>query len=242
MRLVSAKFLGYMLALLVLAVATQPAEAGYTYSFEGITNNKIPDIAAGELQLRVDVLDAGSGKVSFKFYHVGASPKAMSITDVYFDDGSLLVGITSITSSTGVSFTGGSSSPGELPGGNAINFNTTAGFLADSNAPAQPNGVNPGEWLTITFNLINGKTYADTITALSLSLANPGVDMTNGLRIGIHVQGFARGGSEAFINGEPGPSVTAIETPAPAGLVLLASAMPFAFGLRRWLNRRVIAA
>ena len=50
--------------------------------------------------------------------------------------------------------------------------------------------MNPGEYLQIVFNLKSGKTYADTLNALALGGASPG------LRIGIHVQGFASGGSE----------------------------------------------
>ena len=88
-------------------------------------------------------------------------------------------------------------------------FNVTAGFSADSNPPAQPNGVNPGESLTITFNLLAGVTYADTITALN----TPG----DHLRIGIHVQGFGNGGSESFVNNTPAPGA--------AGLGLMAAAL-----------------
>lgn len=257
MRPLPAKFLGCVFALLVLAVASQPAKAGMVYSFKAITNNTPGNPAAGQSQLSVDVTEAvavaGVNRVSFTFNNVGAV--AMSITDVYFDDGTLL-GISSITSSAGVAFTGGSASPGNLPGGSAINFNTTAGFLADSDSKGggtQANGVNPGESLTVTFKLINSKTYADTIAALELSLlpANYGKDITGGLRIGIHVQGIANGGSESFVNGGSGGGGSggggsggggANVVPAPAGLVLLASAMPFAFGLRRWLNRREVAA
>ena len=84
-----------------------------------------------------------------------------------------------------------------------------AGFLADSDPPAQPNGVNPGEFLTIIFNLINGQTFADVINEL---------DTADELRIGIHVQGFANGGSESFVN-VPAPGALGVS--ALAGLVAL---------------------
>lgn len=180
-----------------------PAAAGVVYSFEGITNNNPADVATGEAQLSVDVSDAGAGQVAFTFMNSG--PDASSITDVYFDDGTLL-GIASITNQSGVSFSQGAS-PGNLPGGNAIEFVATAGFTADSNPPTQPNGVNPGESLTILFNLINGKTYADTLAAL-----DGGLD----LRIGIHVQGFYGGGSESFVNNGRERQV-----PEPATLLLV---------------------
>ncbi len=173
-----------------------PAAFGQTYGFFPVTANTVANTQAGQSQLSVTV-NAGpnANQVSFTFNNAG--PAAMSITDVYFDDGTLL-GIALITSSSGVSFSQGAS-PGNLPSGNNANpaFDATAGFSADSNPPAQPNGVNPGESLTITFNLLSGVNFADTVAALNAG--------TN-LRIGIHVQGFANGGSESFINQVPAPA------------------------------------
>lgn len=186
----------------LMSAAAAPAMAGVIYSFAPVTNNSATNTTNGIAQLTVTV-SAGpaANQVSFRFDNAG--PAAMSITDVYFDDGTLL-GIASITDSgAGVSFSQGGSPP-NLPGGNTLTpaFNTTAGFLADSNPPAQPNGVNPGEWLTITFNLINGKTFADTLAALN----TPG----DHLRVGIHVQGFSDGGSESFVNQVPTPGAAAL--------------------------------
>jgi hypothetical protein len=90
-----------------------------------------------------------------------------------------------------VSFSQGASPP-DLPGGEDCvpDFDVTAGFSADSDPPAQPNGVNPTEWLDITFDLQSGQTFDDVVAQLN----------SGALRIGIHVQGFANGGSESFIN------------------------------------------
>lgn len=176
-----------------------------TFGFNNVTNNNATNVGIGESQLFVDVLEtANSSQVLFNFRNVG--PAAASIADVYFDDGSLL-DIASVINGSGVDFSAGAT-PGNLPGGNAIDFNTSTpqGFSADSNAPVQPNGVNPGETLGILFNLQGGKTYQDTLNALLLSLASPGVDVLGGLRIGIHVQGFANGGSESFVNTTPIPT------------------------------------
>ena len=101
------------------------------------------------------------------------------------------MGLSQITNGSGVSFSQYTSPP-NLPGANNVSppFQVTAGFLADSNPPTQPNGVNPGEWLKIYFNLQSGKNFANVIS-----------DLTNeSLRIGIHVQGFTDGGSESFVN------------------------------------------
>jgi hypothetical protein len=115
----------------------------------------------------------------------------MSITDVYFQAGGILSGFASILNGTGVDFSAGAS-PANLPGGNGLTPSFAAGLSADSNPPVQRNGVNPGETLAIVFNLQLEKTYADVIAALDAEL----------LRVGIHVQGFASGGSESYLNGD----------------------------------------
>lgn len=199
---------------LLSAVAVfSPAQAAL-FSFGCITNNSSTNCSTGESQLFVDVTDAGSNQVLFTFTNTG--PGASSIADVYFDDGTLL-GIASIdNSSSGVSFSQGAN-PGNLPGGNSIGFETTAGFLADSDAPVQPNGVNPGEYLGITFNLLTGVSYADTLAALQ---------MGSDLRIGIHVQGFEDGGSESFVN-----NVTVV--PIPAAIWLFGTGLVGLIGVAR---------
>jgi len=184
---------GLLFALALTTYQPLAAAASTFYSFENITHSNAGAEADGEANLRLEVIDLGSSQVRFKFGNNATS----SLTDVYFDDGSLL-GIASITSSAGVSFSQGASPP-NLPGGNSVSpaFVTTAGFLADSDAPVAHNGVNLGEWLAINFNLISGQTYASVINALAL----PHNGGAGDLRIGLHVQGFASGGgSESFIN------------------------------------------
>lgn len=200
-----------VLALLTCAIAASSALGGVIYSFGPVTANNVADVNAGLSQLSVEVDPVGPSQVSFTFRNAG--PLAMSITDVYFDDGTLL-GIASITNMPGVSFSQNATPP-NLPGGNLLSpaFQTTAGFSADSNPPVQPNGVNPGEQVIITFNLIGGQTFADTITAMN----TPG----DHLRVGIHVQGFTSGGSESFA------------TPAPGALALLAGLGAFQSRRRR---------
>jgi hypothetical protein len=191
------------------------AKANFTYSFVCITNNNTTNAATGEAQLFVTISDPGSNKALFTFTNIG--PYASSITDVYFDDGALL-GIASIDNScAGVAFSQ-FAIPKDLTGRNNVSppFETTEGFSADSDSPIQPNGVNPNEWLGITFDLKTSKTFSDVITDLS----------SGELRIGIKVQGFANGGSESFVNNGI--------IPAP-GAIMLGS---IGVGLVGWLRRR----
>lgn len=179
---------------------------------------ELADGATGEAQLFVDVINDNDcpGQVVFRFRNEG--PIDSRINDVYFDNGSLL-GIAElididdgIAGDDRVDFSEGAS-PGDLPGGNNVipEFEVTEFFLADSDSPGKSDVENPykpgvgaldgDQWLGICFDLIGGQTYTDVIDELN------GGEL---LRIGIHVQSFPLGGSEAFVN-----------TPEPATLGLL---------------------
>jgi hypothetical protein len=208
----------------VAALGFGAAAHAETYTFKNITNNNSTDASAGEAQLRVDVEAYGTNQVLFTFYHIGTVQ--MSITDVYFDDGTLL-GIADLIDAdqnggdAGVDFSTGAS-PGNLPGGNPVGFQATAGFTADSDSPAFHNGVAPGETLGVIFDLKAGKDFQSVIDALAIGFPE------GGLVIGIHVQGFEGGGSEAFITygGEM--------IPLPAGVTLGAAGLaPLALRRRR---------
>jgi len=193
------------------ALAAAPVANAVPFGFDCITNNLAGDCAIGEAQLSVDVTDAGAGKALFTFSNSG--PAASSITDVYLD-GDALLSIALITNGAGVDFSAGASPP-NLPGGNPIGF--SADFALDSNAPNVPlKGVNPGETLQVLMNLVAGTTFADV-------LANLG----NGdLRVGIHVQAFASGGSESFVHQTPIPEPH-------AAILFLAGTGLAAYSIRR---------
>ena len=156
MRRCSRKMAAVLLGVSAMAFQPMAAATSTTYGFYGITENDPLGgaVADGEANLTVEVIDLGT-QVQFKFFNNSTS----SLTDVYFDDGTLL-GIASIDSGTGVSFSQ-IASPGNLPGANLASppFVTTADFSADSNPAVSLNGVTSGEWVAITFDLINGKTY-----------------------------------------------------------------------------------
>ena len=213
---------------LVSAWSAAPAYA-VEYTFECITFNGANCATIGD-QFTVDVTATGNpNQVLFTFSNDG--PVVSSITDVYFDDGTLL-GIAAVQDGAGTDFEQGAT-PGDLPGGNALDpdFQTTAGFSADSEAPITENGANVGESFSILFNLLPGFDFDDTIAAINAGIACTAIDPADGgncdgtLRIGIHVQGIApQGQSEGLIlTGEP--DIPDTEVPEPATLILLGSGL-----------------
>jgi len=196
----------------VLCVSGAPAGAGL-FGFARITSNTSDPV---EAQLCVDVTSYGTNQVLFRFYNnpvkfsefYTTSPISSSICDVYFDDGALL-GIASIINSNGVAFSQ-FATPKNLCGGQNLSppFETTSGFSADSDSPVQPNGVNPGEYVGIVFNLEPNKDFDDVISAINLGFSNPWLE--DSLRIGIHVQAIGiSGNSDSFIM-----------TPVPGAVIL----------------------
>jgi len=217
----------FMIPIAVLAVACwAPAVlATTTFGFFDITHNSTTNEDIGEAQLLVDVSNpAGDHNVLFTFRNIGSSPS--SICDVYFADGTLL-SLASVTNELGVSFKQAEIAkvcPPDLPGGNKITppFHVTGLFKADSDAPVQPNGVNPGEQLGILFTLQSNKEFADTLASLA----------DGSLRIGIHVQGFANSGSESFVN-NPRPVFSPVPVTVPPTALLLGTGLLGLVGLRR---------
>ena len=205
-----------LLALLGLGVSRAHAELTLykTYGFYCITDNNPTNADIGEAQLFVEVLNGSDiNEVQFNFRNVGSNP--CTITDVYFDDGTLLdlAGLIDNDDSyngrighPGVDFTIGAD-PANLPGGSLINppFQVSLGFSADSDPPPPSSGVEPpDEWLGVVFLLDgggNGDVY-DVLDELDIGI----------LRIGIHVQSF---------NGVDGDSESFVNVPEPASMLLL---------------------
>jgi hypothetical protein len=183
--------------LLTLLVGAAPAGA-VSIGFDCLTQNDPGDCAIGEAQLSVELTDLGGGSVRFHFKNAG--PLASVLSEIYFDDGSLLA-LAAVVDGPGVDFEPDANPP-NLPGGqDAVPpFQVTQGFLAEAVPSPAQNGAGPAEWVKIDFTLQGGKTFADVVD-----------DLTTGeLRIGIHVIGFASGGSESFVNPpipEPGTAL-----------------------------------
>ena len=219
-----------LMGALVTAMLCSYAQASPTfYGFAAYSNTNTDDVAIAEAQITVEVAEGPTvdlvNSVLFTFRNnVG---EASSITDIYFDDGTLLE-ISNVTDSgEGVSFSE-LASPGDLPGGGL--FDTTAGFSADSDPAVMPNGVDlAGEFVTIQFDLKSGFGFDDVISAISSGYGEDG-----GLVIGIKVQGFESGGSESLVNGPPTTPPGTVPVPVPSA-VLLSS---IGVGLVGWMKRR----
>lgn len=198
------RLVGFFVVTCALVAGTQ-AQAEM-YGFTGLSLTSATNVAGGQAQLSINVTDAGSNRALFTFNNVGSS--AMSITDIYFDNGSALSSLYSITNGPGVSFSNGASPP-NLPSGNTAIPPFVADFGMDSDPPPSHNGVSPGESVGITFNLSGD--YSDLISELNSSVT----------RVGIHVQGFGNGGSETFVHSSvvPVPGALAL---AGLGMLLIA--------------------
>lgn len=198
-----------VLAALCFSTTTHAA----TYGFGCIagSGSSATDCAIAEAQILMDVSEVSASQVAFTFSNTG--PAQSSIEGIYFDNGTLL-GISylidrdeGVGGMNGVDFTAGSASPPNLPRANNLTpaFETTAGFLTDSDSPTSRNGVNPNEWLTVVFNLRGGGNYTTVLAELA----------SGEVRVGLHVIDFASGGSESLIN-----ETTPVPLPAAALLFM----------------------
>lgn len=209
---------------LLLLLSTAPARAlTYTYTFDAITSNNPANAAAGEAQLRMDVTgEPGSNTVTFTFYLDGDIP--MSITGIYFYDGVLGISSTSFAGFTwegNVSYTTQRIRPPHLPG---FGLQASVVFKARSTPPISNNGINPGESLSIAFNLAEGYDISSVVNALNGWLTDHTFDPGD-LVVGLHVQAINAAGrqtSESFVVGE---LVGVSPVPLPGSALLLGSGL-----------------
>lgn len=177
-----------------------------SYSFTGVTNNNAANTAAGEAQFELQVSQTGGNSALFTFYNFGPADSVMS--ELYWDDDAgVLQAMTDIfDTDPGVDYEslGSGVSPGNLPGGNTISFD--ADFATEPNNPQPHNGIGVGESLGVAFSLT--ASYQDVLDAIA----------AGELRIGVHAQSFANGGSESFVTG--GDTTTGVPTPSAAALGL----------------------
>lgn len=219
------------LALFATLVVLLPARAeAETYTFSYCLENNSGLCESLASQLKVEVTEAADdGWVNFTFTNeVGIQS---SLTDLYFDADGFLTKMKIIGESSGVDFTAGSATPPDVPGGGDATpeFVVSTSLVADSNPPAQPNGINAaGEYLTISFKMAQDVSFEEIVEALNL-----GPNTDEGIRIAAHVQGVGpRGESDSLICCDGFDNVT--PSPEPASMALFGlAALGAAYQARR---------
>ena len=222
------------LAFFALMPAAASAE---TYTFDSCISSNWSGCSTLPSQLKVEVTDAGSGYVDFKFTNnIGIES---SITAIYFDADGLFTGITVSDYTDGVAFEAGDPTPPDVPsatgatppfqvttlGGKSKNRVTLGADSAGS-----PEGLDdPGESVTLRLKLADGVTFTDIINAL-----DDGTHVDS-LRIAAHIQGLPGGFSDSVIccgsKLTPGGQSS---TPEPATMSLFGlMALGAAYRLRR---------
>ena len=195
-----------------------------SFEFEQITNNSGMNFAA---DFSLDVTELPMNRVKYQWNNklVGNVGDGV-IGQVYIQAAAIpIIDLTSATilPSAGVSFSS-PANPGDLPSGNTIGF--SADYSAGATPPPPFNGVNPGENLMISFDLLAGKTFADLIASIT---AGQGTSPTNEQRIGIH--GISLGpnnDSESFI------------VPIPSTLLFFGAGFAAFVGWRRYEDRKSV--
>lgn len=161
-----------------------PAQALLLGSFSCITNNNAGDCAIGTSQLSGDIAPVNSMLALLTITMTGLNA---AVVEQVFIESSVVSGISftgSLANGT-VAFTA-DGSPGNLPGGNTVNFVTAASASADPPPPFNGIGFHP----TDPFSPQTGQ--------FALALTGD-LDPVNDLRVGVHVIGYTSGGSESFV-------------------------------------------
>lgn len=203
----------YVLPMMLVAVFAVTAKANLVYPLR-VFNSDIDD-----LNLFVELAFGGAGQISFSFYNNSSVESA--IARIYFDDDADL--LADIAAIDGLGLFRRSVSPPNLPGGRSIEPAFEAEEMLSLGAvPAPPKyGLNPGEWLDITFDIDSRLGLDDITEAIEQGM----------LRFGVHVIALPDGSSASAVN-----------IPEPATLTLLAMGAAALFArkkrpTRSFLNR-----
>ena len=178
-----------------------------TYSFTGVNTNEI-NITN---QLSLDVNQLSDSSVSFKFSNLTGGTQSF-IGQIYFDflSTDYIASLTQTDQSGSVLFKTNLNPDGSFPEGKSIGFTK---YDAGATKDGGENGVDMGEYLILTA-LLNPNVNIDSLL------------QSGELRIGLHVQGFATGGSDSYVN-------TPNAVPLPAAAWLFGSALLGFVGFRR---------
>lgn len=211
------KIMFFLTLAAVLAFTVAPAKA-VTYPFESITNTNAANVLIGETYLKMAVTPYSTDKVDFKFYWsaVLGSQTNLHVSDFYFYDGKYVYGYqqNSLTNPEIIPGSGDQvylspfASP-QLPGGTNVGLGNSSQFYSvDPNTPNPvTNGLQMDEEVTFRFTLKPSYKADDVIAAINRWISLPITDKKlvtwseppELFTVGLHVQGFANGGSESFV-------------------------------------------
>jgi len=208
----------------VLVAASAPAYGAPvdTFEFARLSNNGDVDVAP-YISLTTEATDDG---IQVWFIFANNAPFASSITGVFLDDRTGLLTLPQIFDGDGVDF---NYSWKKFPGAAAMDppFITSRGLTVRSEPPVSPDGVNPGESLSLLFGLDGD--YAELISAIGLGAhLQPGDSAVGTLRIGLHVQA---------IEGDESDVVRAV--PVPNALLLGSTGLGLLLGVVRLRRHRL---
>ncbi len=211
------------LAILTVLIASSSAFAlSYSLDFFRITRNSPLGNEVGE-QLHLEISDVGD-QVLFTFSNDG--PIQATFTDIYFEDGASppLQSMADIDNNGGSGNVDYDQVTGRLrrpPGSWRYGWGRNATeFRADpSYAPA---GIDPGEYVGLTFDLTDGYSYDDIIDELE----------NEEWRIAVRAQRLPDGSSETYFNKPP----TAV--PDLGSTWMLLTIALSSLGLAGWMQRR----
>lgn len=209
------RYMGLVCIVLVFVFILSTEALAVLYPFEVIQPADSSNAADMADQLALDIIDLGGASVLGDPYQVEfifgndyfadyLGDEDGVITGVAFEDGTLLTMGTPSAYSGTLAFSDETSNPPYPQGTWGLNFDTTHFFLADADPSPIANGVEPGEALSIIFDLDYGQNWSTFMTALQNGFDNE-LELES-LRIGIHVQnldeiggGEDTEGSDAFI-------------------------------------------
>jgi hypothetical protein len=171
---------------MTLSASAQAVVYDFDYQVWGL--DSIPQVAAAGSQIFVDVtenLGTADNDVLFKF--TNGIPFAESrIVNIFFDTGnytSLFSSMSIFEQSAGVNLT----MPGDLTTlkiGNSFGTNFTTEYsVGRFRGDPSINGINPGEYLTLSATLGSGMSFADVVAAMDVGIDDNQITARTGLRI-----------------------------------------------------------
>ena len=190
-------------------------------NFSRITDNSAQ---GDQVQLNLTVSQVDDNTLMFELANLSGIESVVS--EIYFQDTAGLIAryqILNDQSEGNVMFLDGAS-PGNLPAGQEVSFNTSFAMQADNPSPKY--GISPGETLKLYLNLADGVGAATLVESLQ----------SQGFRVGVHVQSIAGDASESYVSNTPGGGGAA--APEPATLLLMGSALVAGWGVRRRTRKR----